>query len=137
MTRARIVDSTPPLSRANAHDEPSLPQELDPRAFASPWEARAFALVVELHTQGRFTWPEWAGFLGNEIAAARDAGQPDHGSAYYELWLRAAAKLFVEKGILTERELAAKEAAVAANPVPPHGTAQRTPVSVDRGRAPS
>ena len=116
-------------------EDASLPKELDPRNFSAPWEARAFAMVVRLREQGQMTWPEWAEYLGREIAAARDAGRPDHGSAYYELWLRAAAKLFLDKGILTERELAEKEAMIAANPVPPHGTARREPVRVDRGHA--
>ena len=28
-------------------------------AFAEPWEAKAFAIVVKLAEAGHFTWPEW------------------------------------------------------------------------------
>jgi len=28
--------------------------------FNEPWEAQAFAMVVNLHQNGAFTWTEWA-----------------------------------------------------------------------------
>jgi len=39
-------------------------------AFREPWQAKAFAMVVLLHRQGRFEWNEWVQVLGAEIAAS-------------------------------------------------------------------
>ena len=39
--------------------------------FREPWQAKAFAMVVLLHRQGRFEWDEWVQVLGAEIAAGR------------------------------------------------------------------
>ena len=35
--------------------------------FKEPWEAKAFALTLQLHERGLFTWPEWADALSREI----------------------------------------------------------------------
>ena len=32
----------------------------EPRAFEEPWQAQAFALTLDLHGRGAFTWTEWA-----------------------------------------------------------------------------
>ena len=78
-------------------DVPFLPRDDNNEVvFSAPWEARAFAVVVALHQQGHFTWPEWAECLGEEIAAAAAA---DDGSQYYQYWLSAAEKLVVEKAL--------------------------------------
>ena len=58
---------------------PSLPRDEDGPVFNEPWEAEAFAMTLNLHAQGHFTWPEWAERLGVEISAARDAGDADRG----------------------------------------------------------
>ena len=82
----------PPL-----HEIPALPLDETGVVFAAPWEAKAFALVVELHQRGCFSWSEWAATLSREIAAdsARAGATP-----YYELWLAAAEKLLGEKGVV-------------------------------------
>ena len=59
--------------------------------FAEPWQARAFALTLELHRQGAFTWPQWSAALGARIAAA-DGGE------YYEHWLEALEALLGYSG---------------------------------------
>ena len=56
---------------------PALPRDEAGPVFREPWEARAFAIVLRLHEAGHFTWPEWAERLGQEIAAAQRAGDPD------------------------------------------------------------
>ena len=38
--------------------------------FAEPWQAQAFAMAVQLHERGLFTWPEWAETLGRRIRLA-------------------------------------------------------------------
>ena len=91
---------------------PLLPRDADGPVFTSPWEARAFAIVVLLYQQGHFTWQEWVNALSAEIAAAKAAGRADYGSAYYELWLTAAEKLLTAKGMFLEQELRHKKAAL-------------------------
>ncbi|MCC2656378.1 MAG: nitrile hydratase accessory protein [Panacagrimonas sp.] len=59
---ATIVD-VPPVD--------SIPRDLEGPVFREPWEAQAFALVVQLHREGVFTWTEWADALSAEIAAVK------------------------------------------------------------------
>lgn len=68
-------------------------------AFAEPWEARAFAMVVSLHERGLYTWAEWADALGARIKAAEAVGAPDSGDSYYRHWLGALEDLLASKGI--------------------------------------
>jgi len=109
-----------------------IPQAKDGPVFAEPWQAEAFALVLKLVEDGRFTWSEWAAALGAEIAHARDAaGAPDpaevaDGSAYYTCWLAALEGLTLSKRLVAEAELAArKDAWAEAYRRTPHGQAVR------------
>jgi len=86
----------------------SLPSEISelhrgsasiPQVFAEPWEAQAFAIAVQLHAKGLFTWNEWAEALSSEIEHAQSLGDPDNGRTYYHHWLRALEKLVVAKGV--------------------------------------
>ena len=63
---AVATDAVAPLPRA-ADGEP---------VFAEPWQAKAFAMTLELYERGLFTWPEWAATLGAEIKRAQAAGDP-------------------------------------------------------------
>ena len=101
---------------------PALPCDADGPVFKAPWEAQAFAMTLTLHQQGHFTWREWAGRLGAEIAAAKERGEADDGSRYYEYWLAALEKIVAEKGLLQTAELARRrvEWDVAARETP-HG----------------
>lgn len=99
-----------------SHAPPQIPTTRIPRGpeevpvFAAPWEAKAFALVVALHRQGHFTWPEWSAALAREIAAAGD----EHGSAYYLRWLGAAEKLVTARALCAPDELDARRSTLAA-----------------------
>ena len=66
---------------------PGLPTAGGEPVFAEPWMAQAFALTLQLHEQGLFSWPEWTDALARQIAAAQDAGDPDLGDTYYRHWL--------------------------------------------------
>ena len=68
---------------------PGLPRDAGGPAFREPWEAQAFAMTLQLHRQGFFSWPEWAAALGAEIKRAQEAGDPDTGDTYYRHWLNA------------------------------------------------
>jgi nitrile hydratase accessory protein len=91
------------------------PAEGDEPVFAEPWEAQAFALAVELHARGEFTWPQWASALAAAIKAAPDA-------PYYERWLAALEHLTTERGLTDDGELhARKHAWEHAYRTTPHG----------------
>jgi nitrile hydratase accessory protein len=101
---------------------PSLPRDDDGPVFREPWEAQAFAMILSLHEQGHFTWPEWAECLGAEITAAQDRGDADLGDTYYLHWLRALERLMASKEIVSPHELARRKAAWdRAAHATPHG----------------
>ncbi len=79
---------------------------IDDPVFAEPWQAHAFALVLQLHERGLFTWPEWADALAAQIARAQAAGDADRGDTYYHHWLAALEAIVATKGASTAAELA-------------------------------
>jgi nitrile hydratase accessory protein len=110
------------VSVADALRLPELPKDEGGPVFRAPWEAQAFALTLTLFERGCFTWKEWTGYLSAEIAAARERGQVDDGSRYYEYWLAALEKLAAEKGLTTFAEmLLRKEEWDRAARSTPHG----------------
>lgn len=92
-------------------DLPALPRDADGPVFREPWQATAFALALQLHDAGHFTWPEWAATLGAEIRAAQAAGDPDLGDTYYLHWLAALERLAAAKGLADTTALAERKAA--------------------------
>ncbi len=90
---------------------PGQPRDDDGPVFKEPWEAQAFALTLNLHEAGHFTWSEWATTLGAEIEAARVRGDPDLGDTYYQHWLAALERLAAEKGLVRSGDLSARKAA--------------------------
>lgn len=98
------------------------PRGADEAAFRAPWEAQAFALAVQLHEAGHFTWTEWAAALSETIAAAQAAGDPDLGDSYYRHWLAALEHLLRAKGLVDPATLERRQAAWAeAHRRTPHG----------------
>jgi nitrile hydratase accessory protein len=85
---------------------PALPRDDAGPVFNAPWEAQAFAMAVELHRRGVFTWREWADALAAEIARACERGDWDDGSHYYERWLAALEKLVAAKNVVREADMA-------------------------------
>ncbi len=77
---------------------PGQPEADGAPVFREPWEAHAFAMAVQLHERGLFTWPEWAAALAEEIECAQAAGDPDTGETYYHHWLAALEGLVAGKG---------------------------------------
>ena len=97
---------------------PGLPKDADGPVFAEPWQAQAFALVVRLHAEGAFTWPEWVAALSQALAA--DPG--DDGSRYYQHWVEALEALATRRSLVTPPELASRKRAWAdAYRHTPHG----------------
>jgi len=97
------------MSLPNLESLPELPLDEDGPVFKAPWQAQAFALVVNLQQQGVFTWQEWAEELGNSIENARAKGDPDLGNTYYEHWLVALEKITSQKGLTSPAILAERK----------------------------
>ena len=85
---------------------PRLPRDATGPVFAEPWQAQAFALALQLHAQGAFTWPEWAQALSERLKAA---GPQDDGWRYYEHWLAALEHLAAAKQLAGPAELAQRK----------------------------
>lgn len=85
---------------------PGVPSAGEAPVFAEPWQAQAFALALSLQQRGVFTWGEWAATLGDVIAKARAAGDPDDGSTYYNHWMATLERLVAEKGLASADTLA-------------------------------
>ena len=93
----------------SAPDLPGLPRDAGGPVFAEPWQARAFALAVQLHARGAFEWPAFAaawrrdrrrpagrilrGVASGARGGAGGAGTaaPDEVEALTAAWQRAAA----------------------------------------------
>lgn len=87
--------------------------------FGEPWQAHAFALAVQLHERGAFTWSEWAQALAEQLKAA---GPQDDGSRYYEHWLAALERLVTAKQLAAAAALRGRrDAWEAAYLRTPHG----------------
>ena len=101
--------------------EQHLAPDID-RSFSEPWEAQAFAMTMQLHERGVFTWTEWADELAAATHAAQDDGDPDDGSTYYRHWLTALESLVGKRSLATDVELRGRRHAwqVAATNTP-HG----------------
>ena len=99
-----------------------MPRDENGPVFAESWQAHAFALAVRLSEQGHFTWKEWSATLAEELKAAADRGEPDHGSHYYDHWLAALERLVAAKGLADAQALhVRKEAWAEAYRRTPHG----------------
>lgn len=89
---------------------PALPADDEGPVFREPWEAQAFALVLDLYDRGHFDWPEWVELLSAEIAAAEARGEVDRGERYYLHWLAALEKLVAAKGWSSAEAIARRKA---------------------------
>jgi len=81
--------------------------------FNEPWEAQAFAMVVNLHQNGAFTWTEWARALSLQIQSSEPRD-------YYQHWLCALESLVAEKQLTSTDALLNRKAQW-------HEAAEKTP----------
>lgn len=94
------LTTCPGLPMGQAEGETASP------VFAEPWQAQAFAMTLQLHQRGLFSWPEWAAALSAQIGLAQQAGDADLGNTYYAHWLSALEALVAAKGAAPADELA-------------------------------
>lgn len=89
----------------------------DEPVFNEPWEAQAFAMTIDLHQKGAFTWTEWAHALSTQIHSSEQR-------SYYQHWLCALEHLVADKQLAsTDALLARKTAWHEAAARTPHGEA--------------
>jgi nitrile hydratase accessory protein len=81
-------------------DIASIPRDGEGPVFQEPWQARAFALAVELNRRDLLSWSEWSQTLGRHIAAA---GPDDDGVRFYEHWVAALEDILGRRGIVAQR----------------------------------
>ena len=94
---------------------PLLPRDAVGPVFSEPWQAQAFAAVVELIESGQLTQREWAERLGVVFREAEERGEVDTGKRYYEHWLTALERLAVEKKLAAPEELVQERETIRAN----------------------
>ena len=77
--------------------------------FKEPWEAKAFAIVVTLSQEGRFTWSEWVECFSAHVERATSAeAEGRTAQTYYEQWVDALEELLVKKGVTSAEQIYAK-----------------------------
>ena len=92
--------------------QPVAPLPPEGPAFAAPWQAQAFAIVVLLAERGVFSWPEWVqAFAAEEAAGADD---------YYARWISAAEQpVWPPSAVLARIAIAARTTgAGSGSPIP-------------------
>jgi nitrile hydratase accessory protein len=109
------VNTSTPAGDSPADDRdagmpcPGLPRGADDEpVFHAPWQAQAFAMTLQLHARGLFTWPQWAAALSARLATvASDAPtDPQQAAAsYYGQWLAALEDLVQARRAGTADEL--------------------------------
>lgn len=100
-----LTYGSPILSEADPHTLPGLPVDDNGPVFDAPWQAQAFALVINLAERGVIAWQEWTGYLVEEINAAQQGGDADLGDSYYEHWLRALERISLDKQLTSLPEV--------------------------------
>ncbi len=94
---------------------PLLPRDDDGPVFAEPWQAQAFAVVVQLTEAGKLTWKEWAERLGGVLREAEQSGQVDTGERYYDHWMTALERLVVDKNLTNWSDLTQERETIRVN----------------------
>jgi nitrile hydratase accessory protein len=95
-----------------------------PQVFNEPWQASVFAMVVSLHEQGCFSWPEWSQTLGTVIRDQEAKGDTEAWSH----WLHALERLVRDKSLAAPLELARLRSAwTQIAETTPHGHALELP----------
>jgi nitrile hydratase accessory protein len=118
---------------AQSLEELMRARAIDPRGltFAEPWEARAFALALDLAARGSFGWEEFRQRLIAEIAQsdtqAAAGGTP---VSYYECWLAALEGSLRDNGHASLAEIDRRAAAIVANPVAPNKAVSSGPIRI-------
>jgi nitrile hydratase accessory protein len=95
---------------ADMHGLTELPRRNGELVFDEPWESRAFGLAVSASEAGVYDWDEFRQGLIAEIGSWESEHGRDHGEGddwrYYARWLASLERLLVDKGLVSQDELA-------------------------------
>ncbi|HEX7587302.1 MAG TPA: nitrile hydratase accessory protein [Anaerolineae bacterium] len=110
---------------------PHLPRDGKGPVFPTPWAARAFAMTLQLHQAGHFTWPEWVSVFSDQLSTSTHGPHALAGDAedYYECWVEALEKILATKEVFDRRALHASRVSTIANWPEPDHSARREPVA--------
>ena len=111
------------MTRSDHAPIPGVDLPIDTPHFAAPWQARAFALTVQLVEQGVFSWPDWTKAFsarrtlpsnGPDTAAAPQAAPQsalqsaqDTAEAYFTDWLATLEALIAAARLTSPQAIAA------------------------------
>lgn len=76
---------------------PGQPQADGELVFAAPWQARTFAMAVQLNQSGLFEWKEWAAHLSSNIAEYEQHNAIENSDTYYRLWQQTLEQIVAGK----------------------------------------
>ncbi|WP_424946162.1 nitrile hydratase accessory protein [Candidatus Spongiihabitans sp.] len=76
---------------------PGQPRADGELVFAAPWQARTFAMAVQLNQSGLFEWKEWAALLASNIAEFEQHNAIEDSDTYYRLWQQTLEQIVAEK----------------------------------------
>ena len=100
----------------------AIPRTEGELSFREPWEVRTLGLVVGLHEQGHFAWPEFQAELiavMGEWEATAAGERPDW--SYYAFWQQAAERLIAKKSLVSSSEFDQRaEEFLSGERTPPH-----------------
>jgi nitrile hydratase accessory protein len=110
---------------------PHLPRDGASPVFPAPWAARAFAMTLELHQAGHFTWLDWVSVFSNQLATSTHGSHALAGDAedYYACWVEALEQILARNGVFDLRALEASRTSTIANWPEPDHAARREPVA--------
>lgn len=78
--------------------------------FDAPWQAHAFALTVQLHKRGLFSWPTWVKIFSEHIDANPAEPGESVSDAYFRQWLSALEVLLMQLGVTSTVAVGARAA---------------------------
>ena len=110
----RLIDQLPASEQ--------IPRRDGELSFREPWEVRTLGLVVQLHRDGHFTWPEFQATLVETIAEwERMPAAERRPWSYYGCWQQAAERLMARKALVTNDELDERaDEFLSGRRTPPH-----------------
>lgn len=90
-----MPDNKTSLPAVPAHCQ--LQQYQGEPVFEAPWQARSFAMAVQLNETGVFTWQEWADELSQQIATTERSDAIRDATGYYRAWQTTLETLVAKK----------------------------------------
>ena len=116
-----------PHDLGGAHGFGPVAPEANEPAFHAEWEGRVLALSLAMGAAGAWNL--------DMSRHGRERVRPAEylAASYYEIWLRGMERVLLEKGLVSEAELASGHAKEAGPKLPRKPTAQSVPAGLAKG----